>query len=53
MIEIIECVCSVLSLVVSIVSLFMVSSIKNNVKIRARKIKGPINIEQHGDCDYE
>ena len=44
---IIECVCSVSSLIVSIISLFMVTSIKNNVKIKANRIDKDINIQQH------
>lgn len=46
-IPIIECVCSVASLIVSIISLFMVTSIKNNVKIKANSINEDINIQQH------
>lgn len=45
--SIIECVCSVSSLIVSIISLFMVTSIKNNVKIKANRIDKDINIQQH------
>lgn len=46
-IAIIECVCSVAGLIVSIISLFMVSSIKNNIKIKAKNINEEINIQQH------
>jgi hypothetical protein len=44
---IIECVCSVLSLIISVVSLFMVSSIKNSIRIKAKNINKDINIQQN------
>ena len=46
MIEIIECVCSIASLVISLVSLFLIKSINNSVnnKVKAKDVSGGITI---------
>ena len=53
MIEIIECICSVLSLIIAVISLFMVNAIKNDVRIKAKHIEKDINITQYGGSNNE